>query len=128
MPCSSLESRASASDGPLRHLLCLALLAIYLEPCILRQFLGVQLLRPPFARDEALWSLQHHHDEEDAVEQELVFGELAEQIGEDDEDQGTESHPGDAPHATNDDDHEDSDRDDDVEGMGKDRADLSSEE
>ena len=71
---------------------------------------------------EALRSPLHDEDEGDAVEQEAVLGELAEQLRQADDDDGPEDDAGDAAHAADGDDGHDQDRHVEADRARDDRA------
>ncbi len=79
-------------------------------------------------RPQALGPEAHHHHEHDAVEQEAVLGELAEQLRQPDEHDGTEDDAGDAAHAADDDDGGHVDGDQDVDAAGEDGPDEARED
>ena len=85
-------------------------------------FLVAHLLAADPRWHQAFGTPAHHQDEGDAVEQEAVLGELPEQLGQADDDDGTEHDPGNAAHAADDDDGDHQDGDVDVDGGGLDRA------
>ncbi len=94
----------------------------------------MEFAAPAYVRDQAFGALQHHPDEQCAVDQELELGEFSEQArlvgaAEDaDQHQRTGGNTGNAAHTTDDDDHEDHDRHQDLEGALEDRPDLRRED
>src|SRR5918999_5049128 len=98
------------------------------KPGVLAQLLLVQLLRSPAAGDEPLRPLEHHEDEQGAVDQEPVLLKLPKDLGQRHQDQGSEDDAGHAGQTADDDDGEHGDGHEHLEGMREHRAHLCGEE
>ena len=88
----------------------------------------VQLRLPLAAGQQPFRSQQHHGDQDGAVDEEPILGELAQQLRQADQHDGADHDAGDVAHAAQDDERQRVDADQDVEALREDDADLGREQ